>query len=94
MSYHHKTTVIARRGYSSMDGVFDDIKSAVSGAVKGAVSFYGQSQQAQGASAALAEQNKAMAEQLAARSKPGIDTTTLAIAGAGVLAAVLLLRKK
>lgn len=96
MSYHKKTTLIARRNYATpmpMSGLWDDIKSGVTGAVKGAVSFYGQSQQSQGAAAALEAQNKAMAEQLAARSSPGVSTTTLAIAGAGILAAVLLLKK-
>jgi hypothetical protein len=97
MSYHKKTTVIARRGYSSpspMGGLWDDIKSGVKGAVSGAVSFYGQSQQSQGAAAALEAQNQAMAAQLAARSSPGLSTNTLLLAGGAGLALVLLLRKK
>jgi hypothetical protein len=97
MSYQRKTTVIARRNYATplpMSGILDDIKGAVSGAVKGAVSFYGQTQQAQGAAAALEAQNRAMAEQLAAQSKPGLNTNTLLIAGGVGLAAILLLRKK
>lgn len=96
MSYR-RTTVIARRGYSSpmpVGGVFEDIKSGVKGAVSSALSFYGQSQQAAGAAAALQAQNQQMAEQLANRSSPGINTTTLAIGGAAVLGLVLLLRKK
>ena len=101
MAYHRssarRTALVSRRGYSSVDGVWDDIKGAVTKAGGAALDFYGTSARAQGAAAALEQQNKEMAAALAARSSPtgGVSTNTLLIGGvaaAGLL--VLLLRRK
>lgn len=95
MAYFN-TKLIARRSYG-MSGWFDDVEGAVKSAASSVIDFYGKEQQAQGANAALAAQNTALTNALAAQQSSGpfgLSTTDLMIGGAAVLGAVLLLRRK
>lgn len=92
MSYStSRNTLIARRGYSGLSGFLDTIKNVASGAI----TFYGDQRQAQGAASA---QPAAAPGPLVAAPAPssGISTTTLVIGGVAVagLAFVLLSKKK
>src|SRR5688572_2838231 len=95
---YRSTNIIARRGYSgfgcgpsAVGGVWDTLKDVG----KGALDFYGQTQQQAGAAAAQAAQNTALTQALTQRSPAplGLSTTTLALIGVGGLALFLALRK-
>lgn len=83
-----RNDLISRAGYSGVGDIWDSISGAVGSVVK----FYGAEQQAQGAAAAAAAQNRDLTNALAA--KQGIDTTTMLLIGGVGLAAFLMLRKK
>lgn len=92
------TNLIARRGYGSMSGL-DDVFSAIKSGAGAVLDFYGKTEQQAGANTALAAQNTALTNALAAQAAQrqqgllgGIDTSTMLILGGGALAAVLLLR--
>lgn len=91
---YKSTNIIARRGYSGLSG-FSDIWDALKGAGKGALDYYGQTQQQAGAAAAQAAQNQQLTAALAQQSNPGlgISPTTLLVVGGVGLALVLALRK-
>lgn len=89
-----RTALVSRRGYSSIGGLWDDVKDGLKKAGGAALDFYGENAKAQGAATALESQNREMAAALAARSSPGVSTNTLLIGGIAVAGlAVLLLRK-
>jgi len=83
-----KNNLISRPGYSGMGDFWDSITSAAGGVLK----FYGTEQQAVGAAAATAQQNRDLTTALLARQGMGMDTI-LIVGGLG-LAAFMLLRKK
>lgn len=107
MAYFN-TKLIARRGYSGrasgrsgLGGTVDDIIGAVKSAGGSVLDFYGKEKTAEGTAAALTAQNAALtaalAQQRAAASDGGIlglSPTEILLAGGGVLAVVLLTRKK
>ena len=92
------TNLISRRGYGGrpMGDFWDDLVSGTKSVVGGALDFYGKTQQQAGANAALSAQNTQLTAALAAQQQSrGMDPTTLLlIGGVGVVAAVLILRKK
>ncbi len=90
MAYTKKNTLISRRGYSGLSGFFDTVGDAL----KGALTFYGDSRAAQGAASATTAITPA-GTPVVVPPAPGISTTTLVVGGAAVLGVgYLLLRKK
>jgi len=86
-----RNTLISRAGYNGRGGMgdfWDSITSAAGSVLK----FYGTEQQAVGAAAATAQQNKDLTAALLSRQ--GIGTETLLLVGGLGLAAFLLLRKR
>ena len=95
MSYKRmngSTEIIARQGYSGLGFGLDDI----TGAFKGALNFYGQSEQAKGAAAAAQQIAiaQAQAAQQQAQKSSGMPGWLLPVAIGGGLIALLVLRKK
>lgn len=84
-----RNDMVSRAGYSGVGDVWDSITGAAGSVLK----FYGSEQAAQGAAAATAQANRDLTAALSARQ--GISTETLLIGGAAVgIVALLLLRKK
>ena len=90
-----ETELIAREGYSDLGVSWDDIKSGASGVLKGALSFYGESQKTAGQAAAYEAMARAQAEAAAGRPAAGMPKWLLPVAlGGGALVLVLMLRRK
>jgi conjugal transfer/entry exclusion protein len=87
-----KDTLISRRGYSGFGGTLSDIGGAFKDIGAGALTFYGQSQQAQGAAMAAQATNRDLAAALAAQQGPGLGTILLV--GGAAVAAIFLFKKK
>lgn len=84
-----KSQLISRAGYSGIGGFTDTIGDIA----KGALSFFGSQQRAQGAADAAMATNRDLQSALVAQQ--GVSTDTLIVGAAVVgLAAFLLLRKK
>lgn len=86
-----RDTLISRRGYGGLGGTLSDIGGAIKDVASGALTFYGNTQQAAGAAQAQAQANRDLTAALSSQG-PGLGTVLL-VGGAG-LAAFLLLRKK
>lgn len=82
-------TLISRRAYSGTGDWYDDIANVAGSALK----VYGAGQQAQGAAAASQQANRDILAAMQAQSGIGIGTVAL-LGGVGVLAFLLLRRKK
>lgn len=87
---YFRNNLVSRPGYSGVNGWTDTAGDIL----KGAVSFFGAQQKAAGAQEALTQANKDLIAAQAAQSGP---STTVIVAGAaavGLLAFVLLRKKK
>jgi hypothetical protein len=87
---YERNDLVSRPGYSGVGDIWDTITGAAGSVLK----FYGTEQQAQGAAAASQQANRDLQAALLARQ--GISTSTLLIGGAavGIVALILLRRKK
>lgn len=84
--------IVARPAYAgvgSLESELGGIWDTISGAVKTAVTAYGNTKQTQGAAAALAAQQQPMVV-----PQSGPSTTTMLLVGGGVLVGAVLLLKK
>jgi hypothetical protein len=88
-----RDTLVSRAGYSGVGGTLSDIGGAIKDIGGGALSFYGSQQQAVGAAQQAAATNRDLAAALAAKSGPGMGTLLL-VGGAGLVAFMLLRKKK
>jgi len=83
--------LISRSGYSGTPGL-GDVWDSITGAASSVLKFYGAEQQAVGAAAASAQQNRDLTAALAARQ--GISTETVLLVGGAALAIFLIARKR
>lgn len=84
-----RNNLISRAGYG---GGMGDVWDSITGAAGSVLKFYGSQQQAVGAAAASAQQNKDLTAALLSRQGIGIETILL-VGGIGAVAYLLLRRK-